>query len=233
MRVRSAILALLIPLAGCELPAPWVEADGQTDIVAPAASISPSTAGEYLTGLRIVDRRQPGLPAYSRSAFGSAWRDIDANGCNQRDDVLLRDAVPGTTTVQQQGRCPHDVLAGAWVDPYSGKQVTLDDLKDPRQAQGIQIDHVVPLAEAWISGAHAWADDRRERFANDLSVLAAADGPTNASKGSHDPAAWRPKLPFQCAYATGWIDVKHRWGLAVDLGEKRALAEMLQTCDPE
>ena len=149
---------------------------------------------------------------------------------SERDVVLLRDAVPGTAKVQVQRSCPHDVLAGTWVDPYTGKHLTYTDLKDQRQAQAVQIDHVVPLAEAWASGAHGWSAERRERFANDLTVLVASDGPTNAAKGADDPAAWRPSKPFQCAYATHWIDVKHRWELAVDASESRALAQMLATC---
>lgn len=167
---------------------------------------------------------------YDRDAFGSAWADTDDNGCNQRDDVLLRDAVPGTVTTATQGGCDHDVLAGSWIDPYSGVTATFDDLKDLSQAQAIQIDHVVPLSEAWVSGADRWSDDRRRTFANDLRNLLAVDGPTNASKGDDDPAAWRPKKNFQCAYASWWIRVKNRYELAVDSSEVLALQEMLGYC---
>ena len=179
--------------------------------------------------MRVVPRH-PGGPAYDRDLFGTAWADVDGNGCNQRDDVLLRDAVPGTTRVGRQGGCDHDVLAGTWVDPYTGRRLVLDDLKDLRQAQAVQIDHVVPLAEAWISGADAWRAGRRLRFANDLGELLAVDGPTNASKSDDDPAAWRPRASYQCTYAERWIDAKSRWRLAVDASEERALEEMLGTC---
>jgi hypothetical protein len=174
--------------------------------------------------------RSPGGPVYERDAFGEAWADIDGNGCNQRDDVLLRDARRGTVRVQRQGSCDHDVLAGAWVDPYTGKRLVLDDLKDLGQAQAVQIDHVVPLAEAWVSGAARWGPERRERFANHLGGLLASDGPTNASKGASDPAAWRPRQAYQCDYARRWIEVKSRWGLAVDPSEDAALRELLATC---
>ncbi len=118
-----------------------------------------------------------------RDAFGSDWVDTDHNGCNQRDDVLLRDSVPGTTKVAQQGACDHDVLAGTWHDPYTGRILRFTDLKDLSQAEAIQIDHVVPLAEAWVSGAAGWSHDRREAFANDLHELLAVDGPTNDEQG--------------------------------------------------
>ena len=198
---------------------------------APVPSVSADRARELLAGLTTVERH-PGGPAYDRDAFGTSWADTDGNGCNQRDDVLLRDAAPGSTRVQQQDRCPHDVLAGTWTDPYTGRVLELDDLKDPAQAQAVQIDHVVPLAEAWSSGAAGWSDDRRRAYANDLDALVASDGPTNASKGADDPAAWRPKAAYQCAYAVRWVQVKDAWDLAVDASERAALADMLDRCAP-
>lgn len=172
----------------------------------------------------------PAKSGYSRDAFGNAWIDVDGNGCNQRDDVLLRDAVPGTVRVAEQGSCSHDVLAGSWTDPYTGRLITFDNLKDQAQAQGVQIDHVVALAEAWVSGADQWTDERRTDFANDLSGLQAVDGPTNASKGEGDPATWRPKKAYQCQYAVRWIAIKSEWQLAIDASEKRALEQMLAFC---
>lgn len=167
---------------------------------------------------------------YDRDAFGSSWVDVDSNGCNQRDDVLQRDALPGSLTLAQQGSCDHDVLAGTWVDPYTGTQIVLDDMKDQAQAQAVQIDHVVPLSEAWSSGAFGWQPERRVQFANDLRGLLASDGPTNASKGDDDPAAWRPRKGYQCQYAARWVGVKARWGLEIDASEKQALEEMLDYC---
>jgi hypothetical protein len=189
---------------------------------------APTDAGRLLGKLRVAERLQP--DTYDRDAFGSAWADTDGNGCNQRDDVLLRDVIPDTATVAEQDSCDHDVLAGSWIDPYTGVTLTFDDLKDPAQAQAIQIDHVVPLAEAWVSGAADWDEEQRREFANDLSVLLAVDGPTNASKGAGDPAAWRPRKEYQCAYARRWIRVKHHYDLTVDTSELRALEEMLGYC---
>ena len=122
------------------------------------------------------------------------------------------------------------MLAGTWVDPYTGARLVMTDMKDPAQAQAVQIDHVVPLAEAWRSGASGWSDARRERFANDLAVLVASDGATNQSKGDDDPAAWLPKQEFQCDYALAWVAVKDAWSLAVDDSEASALTGMLERC---
>lgn len=217
-------MAALAALAACSVPA---ESDDRPP--APVEPLSPAAATARLDILEVAPR-SPAGPAYERDAFGSPWADVDGNGCNQRDDVLLRDAVPGSVTLGRQGRCAHDVLAGTWVDPYTGRTRTFDDLKDLRQAQAIQIDHVVPLAEAWRSGASSWSDARRHRFANDLGVLLAADGPTNAAKSDDDPAAWRPRQAYQCEYAVRWLTVKSDWSLAVDRSEARALREMLAAC---
>ena len=209
-------------------PASRAESPGVTPSVAPAAVGSEAEARAQLAALRITPRRPP--QGYQRDAFGSAWLDTDGNGCNQRDDVLLRDAVAGTVRLARQGACDHDVLAGTWVDPYTGRSLSFVDLKDPAQAQAIQIDHLVPLAEAWASGAARWDAQRRRDFANDLDGLLAVDGPTNASKGDADPAAWRPRKAFQCTYALRWIATKSGWHLAVDRSERRALRELLDRC---
>lgn len=231
-RLRALVTGVLLALVvgGCGLAGDG-DPPARAEPAAPYGGPGPDASGAMarLDDLVVLDRPR-GTAGYRREAFGSAWADTDDNGCNQRDDVLLRDAVPGTTRVQQQDACDHDVLAGTWVDPYTGARLVLDDLKDATQAQAVQIDHVVPLAEAWVSGAAGWGEARRASYANDLEGLLAVDGPTNASKGAGDPAAWRPRQAEQCAYAVRWVDGKHRWGLAVDAPEVRALREMLETC---
>ncbi|RLV51291.1 HNH endonuclease [Nocardioides mangrovicus] len=231
-------MVVLAALTGCASGArQGADASGATRVTR-AASPTPSVAAapsgtaararRQLAALPVVARRP--TTGYARSAFGSSWRDIDHNGCNQRDDVLLRDAVPGTVRYARQGACDHDVLAGTWHDPYTGRTLVFDDLKDLHQAQAVQIDHIVPLAEAWASGADVWSAERRQRFANYLPELLAVDGPTNAGKGDGDPAAWRPRKAFQCTYAIRWIAIKTRWHLAADPSEEAALRQLLGYC---
>jgi hypothetical protein len=228
-----ALVGVLV-LTGCDTGTSSNHAAGRThphrhDV--PTASAPPTADRARALLDRLVVRPRPrGTEGYVRDAFGSDWVDTEGDGCNQRDDVLLRDAVPGTTSVQRQGSCDHDVLAGSWQDPYTGRTLTFTDLKDVHQAESIQIDHVVPLAEAWVSGARHWSQARREAFANDLGELLAVDGPTNMSKGDGDPAAWRPRKGYQCAYARLWIAIKTRYHLAVDPSEKAALEQMLGYC---
>jgi hypothetical protein len=228
-------LAVLVLLTGCGESASSDHRSSGTpqrhrhDV--PPVSAAPTASRAKAALDRLVVRPRPrGTEGYVRDAFGSDWIDTDDDGCNQRDDVLLRDAVPGTTRVQQQGACDHDVLAGTWHDPYTGRTLTFTDLKDLHQAEAIQIDHVVPLAEAWVSGARRWSRPRREMFANDLGELLAVDGPTNMSKGDGDPASWRPRKGYQCTYARRWIAIKTRYALGVDASEKAALEQMLGFC---
>lgn len=187
-------------------------------------------AAVLLAGLVVTVRPAPSGGTYRRAAFGTAWKDIDGNGCNQRDDVLVRDADPGTLHIAPQGSCDHDVLGGTWHDPYTGAVTTLSNAKDPYQAQQVQIDHVVPLAEAWRSGAEEWTPQQRLQYANTLANLLATSGPVNASKGDSDPAAWRPQQAAQCSYATTWITIKATWKLSVDQPEVNALRAMFATC---
>ncbi|MFD7076867.1 HNH endonuclease family protein [Nocardioides sp. NPDC059952] len=234
-RTSLGALVVLLAVAGWALSS-WLPEEApatrRTPPVAPSAPspgpVDVSEARGDLAALATVARRPDGLAVYVRSSFGGGWADSDGNGCNQRDDVLLRDAVEVRT--RPQGSCDHDVLAGTWVDPYTGGRLVFTDLKEPGQAQAIQIDHVVPLSEAWRSGASGWSSDRRRAFADDLGNLLAVDGPTNMSKSDDDPAGWRPRKGFQCAYAARWIETKTRWSLAADDSERRALGEMLGFC---
>jgi Protein of unknown function (DUF1524) len=154
---------------------------------------------------------------YSRDRFPQ-WISQGA-GCDTRDKVLERDGQGVTAT----GECT--ITAGTWVSPYDGRTVT-----DP---QGLDIDHLVPLADAWRTGAADWTDAEREKFANDLTrpQLLAVSASSNRSKGDQDPSQWKPPShAYWCRYAASWIEVKSYWRLTVTTAEKDALAGMLGTC---
>ncbi len=97
--------------------------------------------------------------------------------------MLIRDSVD-PAQVSYPG-CK--VLAGRWLDPYTGVTYT-----SPAE---VSIDHVVPLKEAWRSGASTWPTERLVALANDLNhreALATVEGSGNEQKGDKDPARWRP-----------------------------------------
>ena len=215
------LVLLVLLLSGCRIPA----ASPANAEVAPTVDIWAAIESLVVVSRPPVDR------SYRRAAFGRAWADTDHDGCSQRVNALAR-SVDRTQpfTMVHRGRCAADVVAGTWLDPYTGSSMTFTDVKDPEQAQQIPVDHVVALASAWRYGARHWTDERRLQFATDLDNLQPTSRAVNSAKSDRDAAGWRPKRPFQCAYASRYIAVKVEYGLPVDRSEKAALKQMLDNC---
>ncbi|WP_331461171.1 HNH endonuclease family protein [Micromonospora tarapacensis] len=174
-----------------------------------------STAVSRLNSLSVAAESHQS--SYSRDLFPH-WITI-TGACNTREQVLKRD---GSNVVVNSSCYP---TSGSWYSPYDG--VTRTNPAD------ISVDHVVPLAEAWRSGAWAWSTSRRRTYANDLGgpELWAVTGSVNSSKGDRDPAAWKPpRTAFHCTYARAWIQVKWYYGMSVNSAEKSALGTMLNSC---
>ena len=164
------------------------------------------------------------LPAYDRDEWRH-WIDEDGDCRNTRQEALVAESVsPVEYTDSDQCR----VESGEWIDPYSG--VLYADPSD------LQIDHLVPLANAHASGGWAWSDSRKRAYANALSFaghLVAVNGPDNQAKGKSGPEDWQPPASsYWCQYAIDWITIKNSWGLTATEAEFAALAEMLDTCEP-
>lgn len=122
------------------------------------------------------------------------------------------------------------MTSGTWQDPYTGQRRTFTNLRDPRQAQDLPVDHGVALAVFWRYGAKDWTDQQRLIAANDLDNLIPTSSRVNASKGGQDAASWRPPRYGQCGFATRYVIIKQRYQLGVDTSEKAALSQMLATC---
>lgn len=195
----------------------------------PTRSASASgPAAAALADLPVKGRAAMG--GYEREQFGQAWSDaarVDGarNGCDTRNDVLRRDL---RHVVIKPGTHGCLVLSGKLRSPYSGHEIGFE-----RGAQSglVQIDHVVPLADAWAKGAQQLDAHEREDLANDPLNLMAVDGGLNGSKGAGDAATWRPPARSSwCSYAARQIAVKKTYRLWVTAAEKRALLEMLEPC---
>jgi hypothetical protein len=93
---------------------------------------------------------------------------------------------------------------------------------------------MVPLAEAWDSGARRWTAATRQAFANDLGaswVLIAVSAGSNRAKSDQDPADWLPpEADALCSYLGDWLAVKARWSLSVDPRERTALEGLIRNC---
>ena len=185
--------------------------------VVPRAAPAPVTARDILAKLTV--RAESHAATYQRAAFPT-WIDADKDHCDTRKEVLIAES---TKRVTLGARCK--ILTGRWTSLYDGATT--------RTASTFDIDHVVPLEEAWTSGAWAWTSARRTNFANDLGYpfsLQAVSAGSNRSKGDRDPAEWLPARNL-CTYAVRWVAVKYRWSLAIDSAEQRELARLLSgTC---
>ncbi|GAB3586027.1 HNH endonuclease family protein [Amycolatopsis endophytica] len=186
-----------------------------TALAEPPNIPSESTARSELAGLTV--RADGSSTGYSREKFPH-WDD-QGDSCNTREVVLKRDG----TDVVTDSSCA--ATSGTWKSPYDGGTWTA--------SSDVDIDHVVPLAAAWRTGAAAWTTAQREAFANDLDdpqLIAVTDN-VNQAKGDKSPDQWKPPLEsYWCTYASMWIDVKHEWKLTINSAEKTALTEMLDHC---
>ncbi len=158
--------------------------------------------------------------ATTAPASMSTWTKSSLRKCRDvRAHVLAADAL---------GRTPKSCSTRGliWVDPFTGAKV--------RRASSMTVERLVPIEEAWDSGASRWDARSRNAFANDLlfdSTLVAVTGKSAAKRKGRDPAGWLPKSAVRCDYVTRWISVKYRWGLSVDRAEADALLGALGPYD--
>ncbi|MFJ4226020.1 HNH endonuclease family protein, partial [Paenarthrobacter nicotinovorans] len=155
---------------------------------------------------------------YNRDYFRH-WIDADTDGCNTRSEVLQQES---QVVVTFSSGCT--VATGQWASWYDGATWT--------NASDVDIDHMVPLAEAWGSGASTWTSEQRRDYANDLGFEASLEAVTdnvNQAKSDRDPAEWMPPLSgVACRYVTDWVLVKYRWQLTIDAAESAAISSVLQ-----
>ena len=204
MRRTRAFAALLIATVGASLLVATPAHAQQRDILSLLRTLT--VAPESGTG-------------YDRELFPH-W-DYLGDDCDVRDAVLIAEARRGPVT---GNACP--VGAGRWFSAFDGVTV-----RDPSE---LDVDHLVPLAEAWGSGARTWSTGVREEYANDLGYaksLIAVTASSNRSKGDQDPAEWLPpRTAYRCTYVASWIGVKYRWRLTIDAREEAALRVLATNC---
>jgi hypothetical protein len=187
------------------------------------ATAGPTDVRRTLNRLAALSVAREAGEGYERTAFGDGWL-VGQDGCDTRDEVLAAESrVPAT-----RGRDGCTVTRGDWLSLYDGYSTP-----DPDE---LEIDHMVPLAEAWVSGASSWTPEQRERYANDTDshrpdALVAVTAAMNRSKSDRDPAEWMPpNRDAWCRYATAWITQKRAWHLTIDPAERRALRNVLASC---
>jgi hypothetical protein len=182
-----------------------------------------TTAKQRLS--KLDTKASASMTGYSRARFGPAWSDVDLNGCNTRNDILVRDL--RQVVFKAGSDCV--VAKGTLQDPYTGK--TIDFVQGKKTSSKVQIDHVVALAAAWRTGAKQWTADERLFYANDGLVLLAVDGPANQVKSDGDAADWLPPNPaYDCRYVAKQVAIKTNYELWVTQPERMAMADVLGGC---
>ena len=223
------------PSSQVESAPPEPEANVSTPSASPSSSASapsstsPNTEAEAQTtsslsalinSLQVAVETRTG---YNRDLFRH-WIDADGDGCDTRREVLIAES---TTPVTIGSGC--SISGGTWVSAY--------DLVSTTNASGFDVDHFVPLAEAWDSGAANWDSATRQAFANDLDYsmsLIAVTASSNRSKSDRDPSEWLPtNSAYHCEYAVAWVQVKVRWKLSIDTAEKEKLLNLASSCGGE
>jgi hypothetical protein len=183
-----------------------------------ASDKSFTTVQKAIDSLKVADEVRAG---YKRDNF-KHWVGT-GNGCDSRKSVIISEAIK--KPVVEKG-CV--IKGGEWLSIYDNVKII--------EAGKLDVDHMVPLAEAWDSGAQAWDAKKRELYANDQTDprhLIAVTGSSNRSKSDQDPADWMPtNKAYACEYVANWVSIKVRWSLSIDAKEKAALISNLKGCKP-
>ncbi len=238
MKVVAFVLGsgiLVLGVLGCGEGGPQVEEGPETRSVptpAPTVAAAPVptatvTATTVPAGPQLSIAVAPvtaNIPDYDRGEW-SHWADEDRDCQDARQEALIAESETPVVYVNED-RCR--VASGSWDGPYTGERFT-----DPGD---LDIDHMVPLANAHRSGGWAWSAEKKREYANDLSYeahLIAVQAAANRAKGSKGPEGWKPpERGYWCRYAVDWISIKNAWELTATGAEADALSEMLDTCEP-
>ena len=193
---------------------------------APTATTAPAAASSEaltaLNGLKVAARGT--MSDYDREGLFGGWIDADGDCEDTRQEILNRDL---RDVVSADGcRVDSGVLDP---DPYTA--TTIDFVRGPATSSDVQIDHVVSLGNAWVTGARRLTQDQRVELANDPLNLLAVDGPTNQAKSDKAADAWLPpNVDFRCEFVAIQIAVKAKYDLWVTAPEKTAMSEVLADC---
>jgi len=209
---RRLITSLLIALVSFSL--------GElTSTSSNAAGISKATV---ILAKLLTKGRAP-KTGYDRALFSDGWGDI--GDCDTRNFILSRDLTK--ITWRNSPKCT--VATGTLKDPYTGNIINF--VRGVRTSSAVQIDHVVPVSDAWQKGAQQLSSAKRYSFYNDPLNLLAVDGPTNEQKSDSDAASWLPpNRAFWCPYVARQIAVKYKYQLWVTSSERAAMLRVLKTC---
>ena len=204
-------------------PSPTQVPSRATSTPAPQPTAAPSTLQTAVTLTITVAPIPAVIPEYDRSDW-KHWQDYDKDCQDIRHEVLIIESlVP--VMFKTDKKC--QVATGRWFGVFDGHHL--------ENAGHVDVDHMVPLRNAHISGAWAWSPEKKEEYANfleDDDHLIAVASRANRSKGARGPDEWKPRDEgYWCNYAVDWTEIKERWELTMTEPEAEAVVDMLDTCE--
>ncbi|KIG17141.1 putative secreted protein [Enhygromyxa salina] len=221
LTTRGLGVALLFVL-GCDPSATRADPPAAQIEQAVVASDSHHTAELRRPAASALASTEPAI-TYARTDWPH-WIDADHDCQDTRTEVLIDESYE-PIGFEEDRRC--EVAVGRWQCPYTGKII--------REVHLLDVDHLVPLANAHRSGAATWTTEQRRRYANDLEHgehLVAVEYAANRSKGDKGPEAWLPTSEdYRCSYVRDWVTIKQRWRLGMNQAEAAAIGEALETCE--
>jgi 5-methylcytosine-specific restriction endonuclease McrA/predicted small lipoprotein YifL len=138
---------------------------------------------------------------YDRDEFmsGSKWEKV-------RQGILRRDLTDITVDDKDQ------VRTGNLLDPYTGNVIQYERGGGP----SVDVDHIVSLSNAWVSGIQYQSPEVREKFSTDPENLLAVSSSANRQKGDSNAAEWLPaNKNYRCEMVTSQVTVKYTYNLSV------------------
>lgn len=240
LAVCAPIVLAFVAAVGYSFIEEWTSKAGKGSGPTSAATAS----GKDITSLvgRLAEAPEEPMKGYSREKFQHWDTNKPEHGfgpdfaqyskCTSRDVMVLRDAT-GPVKLDPK-TCDLTVgHSGGWQDGYGvldSKTGKLKPYKFITEPSGVDAEHIVPLAEAWRSGANKRDEDTRRRIANDAVNLIASDPSANRSKGDQDAAHYLPPGKFRCGYLEHYVKIKVKYALTVDPAEHTALRTAVDDC---
>lgn len=145
------------------------------------------------------------LEKYDRLKHFGAWKNPESGSClDTRGLVLKRDS---SVDVAIDTHCK--IISGNWFDPYTQNHFF--------RARDVQIDHLVPLKNAYMTGGYSWTPQQRCLYANFLGSkthLIPVKAAENLKKGDQSPREYIPPAArYVCTYLRNWLEIKYVWSL--------------------
>ncbi len=203
---------------GCELAGKWLDSKIRWDI--------PFSEGEKENLVKVAFSCITSHN-YRRDIVYGGWRKDADKECNTRVEVLVKNSLIPTTPLEKFKNIPcTPKLQGKWHDPYSDTDFDLAEVLD--------IDHIVPLKNAYNNGTWKWPYWKKRNYANDMINpfhLIPVSASENRSKSDSAPNDYLPPNDsFKCEYIELWVQTKLRWVIKLESEELSFIKNEITSC---